>query len=156
LVDVLTALASTAAGALTGKASGASAAFNEVTGNFLPDEIYLNILQSCLNGNTCSDDESKRNMVMRAEEISKKLDQAMLSHCNADPTGNNCKNAVNAATRYISMNEAWQIMIKDISRSSHDLFEHLYNSPNAKERLAKYFEPATKELISTLRVTYTK
>ena len=144
LVDVLTALASTAAGALTGKASGASAAFNEVTGNFLPDEIYLNILQSCLNGNTCSDDESKRNMVMRAEEISKKLDQAMLSHCNTDPTGNNCKNAVNAATRYISMNEAWQIMSKDVSRSSHDLFEHLYNSPNAKERLAKYFDTGDK------------
>lgn len=144
LVDVLTALASTAVGALTGEAAGASAAFNEVTGNYLPDEIYLNILQSCLTGNTCSDDESKKNLVIRAEEISKKLDQAMLFHCNTNPTGSNCKNAVNSATRYVAMNEAWQVMSKDVSRSSHDLFEHLYNSPNAKERLPQYFDTVDK------------
>ncbi|WP_159917525.1 hemagglutinin repeat-containing protein [Pantoea sp. 18069] len=50
LVDVLTALASTAAGALTGGAAGASAAFNEATNNFLPHaerRLLYKSLKSC-------------------------------------------------------------------------------------------------------------
>lgn len=143
LVDALTTLASTAVGGITGHAAGAASAFNEVTGNYLLT-WHMNILKNCLNGNTCKDDESKQKSLEQAENISQKLDQEMLEHCNKNFDSNSCKTTINLATEYVSMKDAWEIMDKDVSRSSQSLFDYLYNSHNSKERLAKYFNTATK------------
>jgi len=146
LVKGITALASTAAGGLIGGGAGAAAAFNEVTGNFLPD-LYVNIVKSCLSGNTCPDNASKEEVLKNAEAISQNYDNTMRLHCNDSPTSDNCKRAVVAATEYLAMTEAWEVMRSDVSRSSNILFDHLYNSPKANERLADYFEKASEKSI---------
>lgn len=156
LAYALTAVASTTAGALAGNDPGASTALNEVAGNYLLT-WHVNILKNCLNGTNCHDEESKQNLLRKVEEISRQFDQKMIEYCDRNPTGDNCKDAVSAATKYVAMQEAWHSMRTDVSRSSRNLL----NISTTIQNQARDFSPDiltlyTGGLISMVQATFMK
>jgi len=59
--------------------------------------------------------------------------------CEKAPTSDACRNAVNAATQYIAMRDAWNVMRGDVTRSSRNTFDYVYNSPDAKQYFTLYY-----------------
>src|SRR5450830_1696562 len=117
---------------------GANVAANAATNNYLTHST-MNIVKSCLLGLTCSSDEEKKEMIANAEAKSKELDAEMKSLCSDNSGSDACKSAVNAATQYVAMKDAWNFMNGDVKRSSTDLFENIYNSPDAKVNFTAYY-----------------
>src|SRR5690606_30984491 len=114
------------------------AAGNEVVNNYLTHQ-KIDQLQACLKGRGCSTDEQKKRILQEAEELSKFLDRELNATCERNPGGDACRNAINAATQYVAMSEAWLIMNGDVSRSSENLFEYIYNRPGAGNKFPLYY-----------------
>ncbi|WP_313055870.1 hypothetical protein [Pseudomonas lopnurensis] len=66
------------------------------------------------------------------------MDDEMKSLCSLNPTSDACRTAVNAAVKYVAMQEAWDVMNGDVSRSSVNLFDQLYNSEGAENWFSLY------------------
>ncbi|WP_207788942.1 hypothetical protein [Bordetella trematum] len=78
-------------------------------------------------------------MVDEAERLSQFLDKEMNALCAANPVGDACRRAVNVATQYIAMQDAWAALNNDVSRSSKNTFDYVYNSLGAEARFALYY-----------------
>jgi filamentous hemagglutinin len=137
LASTLTALASTATGAAVGGTAGGAAGLNGVANNYLTHAKVAE-LQKCLSGKTCQTAEEKRKAIANAEKLSQWLDGQMLALCESNPTGDACRTAINTATQYIAMTEAWQMLNGDVQRSSQVTWEYVYNTPGAKDRMSLY------------------
>ena len=122
----------------SGAALGGTAAYNATTYNYLTHATMRKV-QDCLTGKTCANADEKRQVVADAEKISQQLDQEMQSLCTANPTGDACRTAINAATEYVAMKDAWAVMNGDVQRSSGQLFDYLYNSSGAENRFSLYY-----------------
>ncbi|YCH20101.1 hypothetical protein M1D96_13240 [Pseudomonas sp. D1-3] len=59
--------------------------------------------------------------------------------CSVAPTSDACRNAVSAATQYVAMREAWDLIKPDVTRSSEQTFDYIFNSPGASERFTTYY-----------------
>ncbi|ROL74336.1 filamentous hemagglutinin [Pseudomonas protegens] len=105
--------------------------------NYLTHQAF-DELGNCLSGRTCSTDEQKTAAVTKAEKLSEWLDSEMRSICDKAPTGDGCRAAVNASIKYVAMKDAWKIMNKDVTRSSKNTFDYLYNTEGAATRLVTY------------------
>ena len=92
----------------------------------------------CIRDSTCSTDEQKKAAVAKAEKLSEWLDSEMRSLCDKAPTSDSCRAAVNASIKYVAMKDAWNIMNKDVTRSSKNTFDYLYNTEGAAGRLVTY------------------
>jgi filamentous hemagglutinin len=134
--------ASTTVGATTGKINNAIAAGqagqNAVENNYLKD-YEMRIVKGCLDGALCTSADEKSAMVERAEVWSELHDDELNQACQNDPTGNACRTNVTNSTQYIAMKDAWDIMRNDMSRSSINTFDYVYNSDGAPERFAEYY-----------------
>jgi filamentous hemagglutinin len=117
---------------------GENVAANAVTNNYLTHSM-MNEVKDCLLGATCTSAEEKQKMIAKAEANSKELDAEMKSLCTANPSSDACRSAVNAATQYVAIVDAWNLMNSDAKRSSTELFDYIYNSPGAKENFLAYF-----------------
>lgn len=112
--------------------TGAWVAGNATQYNYLTHN-KLKEIQECLGGATCNSSEQKEAMIRDAEDLSKMLDQEMTSICSRNPSGDACRTAVHSAIQYVAMTEAWELMNSDVSRSSHAVFDQLYNSQDAEK-----------------------
>jgi len=59
--------------------------------------------------------------------------------CAANPVGDACRTAVNTTTQYIAMQDAWALLNGDVTRSSKNTFDYVYNSLGAESRFALYY-----------------
>ncbi|MEY9335443.1 filamentous hemagglutinin [Pseudomonas protegens] len=126
------------ASASGGDMSIASAvAANGTQYNYLTHQAFDEV-GNCLSGRTCSTDEQKKAAVAKAEKLSEWLDSEMRSLCDKAPTSDSCRAAVNASIKYVAMKDAWNIMNKDVTRSSKNTFDYLYNTEGAAGRLVTY------------------
>ncbi|AYR19083.1 hypothetical protein [Alcaligenes faecalis] len=75
-------------------------------------------MKACLSGKTCSSEEQKKASKEEAERLSQFLDKEMNALCAANPVGDACRTAVNTATQYIAMQDAWALLNGDVTRSS--------------------------------------
>jgi hypothetical protein len=96
-------------------------------------------VKSCLTGQTCSSAEQKAAVLGRAEALSKVLDNELNQVCKNSPESDACRTAVNSATQYIAMVDAWKVLNDDTSRSSQNTFDYVYNSDGADGRFALYY-----------------
>ncbi|MFL1733062.1 hypothetical protein, partial [Moraxella oculi] len=78
-------------------------------------------------------------IVKEAEQLSQRLDKNVERLCSNNPTGDACRTAISSQIQYIAMQEAWSLMKGDVSRTSKQTFDYLYNTPNAKARFVTYF-----------------
>ncbi|WP_368855047.1 hypothetical protein [Pantoea sp. 18069] len=143
LADTLVAAASTVAATTVGGTAGVAAGLNEVINNSLGHQA-VNKLKNCLSGKSCKSDEEKELAIRWAEESSQKIDEETKSICGRDPVGDACRNAISTATKYVAMRDAWDFMKKDVARSSVSLFDYVYNSDAAKERINLYYSTIDK------------
>ena len=77
--------------------------------------------------------------IQEAEELSQRLDQEAKRLCSNNPTSDACRTVISSQIQYIAMQEAWAVMRNDVSRTSEQTFNYLYNAPNAQERFIIYF-----------------
>ena len=119
-------------------ATATSGAIASLDNNYLTQERFDRV-KACLSGKTCSSDEQKKQSVKEAEKLSEFLDKELNSICSANPAGDACRNAVSTATKYIAMQDAWAVMSGDVSRSSKNTFDYVYNSLGAESRFALYY-----------------
>ncbi|HFC6349074.1 TPA: VENN motif pre-toxin domain-containing protein, partial [Neisseria lactamica] len=77
--------------------------------------------------------------MQEAEKLSQFLDTEVNKLCSIDPISDACRTGISNQIKYIAMREAWEIMHNDVSRTSHQTFNYLYNSPNAHSRFVVYF-----------------
>ncbi|WP_189471676.1 DUF637 domain-containing protein, partial [Litchfieldella qijiaojingensis] len=96
-------------------------------------------VKNCLSGATCSSEEQQEKMLAEAEQLSQMLDEEMNGLCQQNPTSDACRTAINAATQYAAMRDAWAVMKGDVSRSSRNLFDNVYNSDGAEDRFSLYY-----------------
>ena len=138
VANVLTVAAGTVAGKVIGGSAGSASGLNEVVNNYLGHQS-VKILKDCLSGNTCKTDNEKNIAIQHAEELSRNIDEQMKKICEKNPVGEACRNAVNAATQYVAMQDAWIFLRQDVARSSGNLFDHIYNSGTAKQSIGLYY-----------------
>ncbi|HCE6865205.1 TPA: hemagglutinin repeat-containing protein [Pseudomonas aeruginosa] len=119
-------------------ATATNSAIASIDNNYLTQPA-VDKVKACLSGKTCSSDEQKKVMVEEAERLSQLLDSEMNALCAANPIGDACRTAVNAATQYIAMQDAWAILNGDVTRSSKNTFDYVYNSLGAESRFAFYY-----------------
>jgi filamentous hemagglutinin len=105
--------------------------------NYLTHQAFDEV-DSCLSGRTCSTQQQKDAAIAKAEKMSEFLDSEMRSMCDKAPQSDGCRTAVNAAIKYIAMQDAWNIMHSDVSRTSKSTFNYLYNTEGASDRLVTY------------------
>lgn len=96
-------------------------------------------VKDCLAGATCTTAEQKAAVVADAEDLSVMLDNELNNVCRDNPTSDACRTSVNTATQYIGMEDAWDILEGDVSRSSKNTFDHEYNSVGAEENFDVYY-----------------
>lgn len=77
--------------------------------------------------------------IEEAEKLSQRLDKEAQQLCSNNPTGDACRTAISAQIQYIAMQEAWTVMQNDVSRTSKQTFDYLYNTPDANSRFVTYF-----------------
>jgi filamentous hemagglutinin len=116
---------------------GAAVAANATQYNYLTHQAFDEV-DNCLSGRTCSTQEQKDAAIAKAEKMSEFLDSEMRSMCDKAPQSDGCRTAVNAAIKYISMQDAWNIMHSDVSRTSQSTFNYIYNTKGASDRLVTY------------------
>ncbi|WP_347904658.1 filamentous hemagglutinin N-terminal domain-containing protein [Pseudomonas purpurea] len=116
---------------------GAAVAANATQYNYLTHQAFDEV-DNCLSGKTCSTQEQKDAAIAKAEETSEWLDSQMHSICDKAPQSDGCRVAVNTAIKYVAMQDAWNVMHKDLARSSQNTFNYLYNTDGASERLVTY------------------
>jgi filamentous hemagglutinin family protein len=116
---------------------GAAVAANATQYNYLTHQAFDEV-DSCLSGRTCSTQQQKDAAIAKAEKMSEFLDSEMRSMCDKAPQSDGCRTAVNAAIKYIAMQDAWNIMHSDVSRTSKSTFNYLYNTEGASDRLVTY------------------
>ncbi|WP_283190182.1 filamentous hemagglutinin N-terminal domain-containing protein [Pseudomonas sp. PMCC200344] len=116
---------------------GAAVAANATQYNYLTHQAFDEV-DSCLSGRTCSTQEQKDAAIAKAEETSEWLDSQMRSICEKAPQSDGCRVAVNTAIKYVAMQDAWNVMHKDVVRSSQNAFNYLYNTEGASGRLVTY------------------
>ncbi|MHC8412486.1 two-partner secretion domain-containing protein [Pseudomonas sp. Hz4] len=116
---------------------GAAVAANATQYNYLTHEAFDEV-DNCLSGRTCSTQQQKDAAIAKAEKMSEFLDSEMRSMCDKAPQSDGCRTAVNAAIKYIAMQDAWNIMHSDVSRTSQSTFNYLYNTEGASDRLVTY------------------
>ncbi|MGN3332866.1 hemagglutinin repeat-containing protein [Pseudomonas aeruginosa] len=119
-------------------ATATNSAIASIDNNYLTQPA-VDKVKACLSGKTCSSDEQKKVMVEEAERLSQLLDSEMNALCAANPIGDACRTAVNAATQYIAMQDAWAVLNGDVTRSSKNTFDYVYNSLGAEARFALYY-----------------
>jgi filamentous hemagglutinin len=117
---------------------GAAVAANATQYNYLTHQ-KVDEVKSCLSGETCSSQAQKESVVKEAEALSQWLDGEMRAMCSLAPTSDACRTAVNAATQYVAMIDAWEFMNNDVARSSVNTFDYVYNSEGAKSRFGLYY-----------------
>ncbi|WP_085640528.1 MULTISPECIES: filamentous hemagglutinin N-terminal domain-containing protein [unclassified Pseudomonas] len=117
--------------------TAASVAANGTLYNYLSHQAFSEV-EDCLNGKTCSTKEEKNAAIAKAEKLSEFLDSEMRSMCDKAPQSDGCRTAVNAALKYIAMQDAWNVMHNDVARTSHTTFDYLYNTQGASDRLVTY------------------
>lgn len=78
-------------------------------------------------------------MVKEMEQLSQALDKEVKGACAKNPASDACRNGVNAMTQYAAMADAWYVMNPDVKRSSNQLFDYVYNDPNAKTNFTMYY-----------------
>ncbi|WP_277951946.1 hemagglutinin repeat-containing protein [Pseudomonas sp. TH06] len=115
----------------------ASVAANGTLYNYLSHQAFEEV-ENCLNGKTCTTKEQKDAAIAKAEKLSEFLDSEMRSMCDKAPQSDGCRTAVNAALKYIAMQDAWNVMHKDVARTSQTTFDYLYNTQGASDRLVTY------------------
>jgi len=118
-------------------ATATNSAIAAVDNNYLT-QYHIDKLRPCLSGKTCSPAEQKT-AVEEAEKLSEFLDAELNKLCAANPVSDACRTAVNAATQYIAIQEAWQLVNGDVTRSSRNIFDYVYNSLGAESRFALYY-----------------
>ena len=96
-------------------------------------------VKDCLAGATCTTAEQKAAVVADAEDLSVMLDNELNNVCRDNPTSDACRTSVNTATQYIGMEDAWDILEGDVSRSSKNTFDYVYNSDGAEENFDVYY-----------------
>ena len=74
-----------------------------------------------------------------AEQLSERLDKETQRLCSNNPTSDACRAAISSQIQYIAMQDAWSVMRNDVSRTSKQTFDYLYNTPNANTRFVTYF-----------------
>ncbi len=116
---------------------GAAVAANAAQYNYLTHQAFDEV-DSCLSGRTCSTQQQKDAAIAKAEKMSEFLDSEIRSMCDKAPQSDGCRTAVNAAIKYIAMQDAWNIMHSDVSRTSKSTFNYLYNTEGASDRLVTY------------------
>lgn len=116
---------------------GAAVAANATQYNYLTHQAFDEVDRG-LSGETCSTKEEQDAAIAKAEKMSEFLDSEMHSICDKAPQSDGCRTAVNAAIKYIAMQEAWNVMRNDVSRTSQSTFNQLYNTEGASERLVTY------------------
>ena len=77
--------------------------------------------------------------IQEAEKLSQFLDSEVKKLCSKNPTNDACRTAISSQIQYIAMQEAWETMRNDVSRTSKQTFDYLYNTPNANNRFVLYF-----------------
>ncbi|OAV01404.1 MULTISPECIES: hypothetical protein [Moraxella] len=77
--------------------------------------------------------------IEEAEQLSQRLDKEAEQLCSNNPTSDACRTAISSQIQYIAMQEAWSVMKSDVSRTSKQTFNYLYNTPNANTRFVNYF-----------------
>ena len=77
--------------------------------------------------------------IKEAEELSQRLDKEAERLCSNNPTSDACRKAISSQIQYIAMQEAWAIMKGDVSRTSKQTFNYLYNTSGANARFVTYF-----------------
>jgi filamentous hemagglutinin len=117
--------------------TAATVAANGTLYNYLSHQAFEEV-ENCLNGKTCSTKEQKDAAVAKAEKLSEFLDSEMRSMCDKAPQSDGCRTAVNAALKYIAMQDAWNVMHNDVARTSKTTFDYLYNTQGASDRLVTY------------------
>ncbi|MBD9398679.1 hemagglutinin repeat-containing protein [Pseudomonas sp. PDM11] len=120
-----------------------ASAIAAVENNYLT-QSHIRTLQACLSGVICSTDAQKEQSMKKALEISERLDREMKNICSVAPVSDACRNAVSAATRYIAMREAWDLINPDVTRSSKETFDYIFNTPGAAERFTTYYSSIDK------------
>ncbi|MBD9656688.1 hemagglutinin repeat-containing protein [Pseudomonas sp. PDM12] len=120
-----------------------ASAIAAVENNYLT-QSHIRTLQACLSGVICSTDAQKEQSMKKALEISERLDKEMKDICSVAPVSDACRNAVSAATRYIAMREAWDLINPDVTRSSKETFDYVFNAPGAAERFTTYYSSIDK------------
>ncbi len=115
----------------------ASVAANGTLYNYLSHQAFEEV-ENCLNGKTCTTKEQKDAAIAKAEKLSEFLDSEMRSMCDKAPQSDGCRTAVNSALKYIAMQDAWNVMHKDVARTSQTTFDYLYNTQGASDRLVTY------------------
>jgi filamentous hemagglutinin len=143
LMQLGSGLVGAATGALAGgntqsASLGLNTAVTATTNNYLTHAKVAEV-KDCLSGKTCSSQEQKDNMMANAEGLSKQLDDEMNSVCQSNPASDACRNAVNAATQYIAMQDAWSVMTNDVTRSSQNTFNYVFNSSAAQQNFTLYY-----------------
>lgn len=116
---------------------GAAVTANATQYNYLTHQAFDEV-DNCLSGRTCSTQEQKDAAIAKAEETSAWLDSQMRSICDKAPQSDGCRVAVNTAIKYVAMQDAWNVMHKDVARSSQNTFNYLYNTEGASGRLVTY------------------
>ena len=139
----LIALAGAVVGGAVGGTAGAMTGLNETANNYLTHSKVIEV-KDCLSGKTCSSQEQKARMLADAERLSELLDKEMNDICKKSPTSDACRTAVNTATQYASMQDAWEFLNGDVGRSSKNIFGYVYDSPNAKKYFALYYDTIDK------------
>ena len=77
--------------------------------------------------------------IEEAEQLSQRLDKEAEQLCSNNPTSDACRTAISSQIQYIAMQEAWSVMKSDVSRTSKQTFNYLYNTPNTNTRFVNYF-----------------
>lgn len=119
-------------------ATATNSAIAALDNNYLTQSA-VDKVKACLSGKTCSSEEQKRVSKEEAERLSQLLDREMNALCAANPVGDACRTAVNTATQYIAMQDAWALLNGDVTRSSKNTFDYVYNSLGAESRFALYY-----------------
>ncbi|WP_394182141.1 hemagglutinin repeat-containing protein [Marinomonas posidonica] len=142
LTNILGAASMVAASTGSGDASDVVAAGqladNAVENNYLKS-YEVRIVEDCLIGSGCTSSEEKEDMVNRAEALSKARDDELNQICQDNPLSEECRGAVNDATKYVAMSEVWDILKDDVTRSSVNTFDYVYNSDGSNKRFVEYF-----------------
>ena len=63
--------------------------------------------------------------IQEAEKLSQFLDSEVKKLCSKNPTNDACRTAISSQIQYIAMQEAWETMRNDVSRTSKQTFDYL-------------------------------
>ncbi|PKZ67780.1 hypothetical protein CYJ96_11935 [Moraxella osloensis] len=129
-VSSITSLAGLGMGATTGDVSSAVSA-GETAKTAVEDNYLTKISLEKVRKHQLS--------IQEAEKLSQFLDSEVKKLCSKNPTNDACRTAISSQIQYIAMQEAWETMRNDVSRTSKQTFDYLYNTPNANNRFVLYF-----------------